>query len=557
MTLLRLPSTEPPLPHVLAPSPDESLLGYVFRLDAANDWEPGTIATMICTHRTGWKRASAAMWASGTIFDLRRLAGLADLPYEAITALTYLPDLRAATGDPALSVHALGDPVRLAFCPACLSETGTVPRTCLLPLLRACPRHRVRLVSYCYGHPPVPPGVSAAGRITCTVCGEDLGHVAGEPIDGDELDLQLDTWRAWSFLLGWRGDDIRGRGYRTIRAVRRSYPLRSLGQTISFERLVTVFLALQIEPAFVAELEDRPAAPCPNASCPRFVPPGPRDPLGRGRLVERHCSTCGARFIGRRILLCFDAEHGAPQPSAKAVRRAQRRLARWREALAEACRQDILAGRRITVTGTFRRAGVPANANLRATRLGLADLVRDAARRQRLVEGGEPAATVVTTMAEYRLIRDLARAGDWRSVDAAAGLGGIVPNERPRPIARVPWDRRPVPVDGVLDVLFTPRWAVRARRDPYALSDALVQRAPDPLDGRCVLSHHWFDRVRALEARGRCAPVVSEGAYPQQTYPERLEPRVQDFILGEWSPDWMPHFFGWKPSVVPQARPFG
>lgn len=556
MSVLRLPSAELPFPHVLAPMADESLLGYLSRLDAANDWESGTVATMLCTHRTGWKRASAAMWVSGTIFDLRRLASLVDQPYEAIAALTYLPELRTATADPDISVHALGSSVRLAFCPACLAESGTVPRRCLLPLVRGCSVHQVRLVPLCYDHPPQLPSVGATGLISCGACERVLASSGGEALSGDELAHQLDVWRAWAFLLGWRGGDIRRRGYRTVRSVVRSYPLRTLGRSISFERLVTVFLALQIEPSLVAELEDQPPRPCPNAACPRYTPPGPTDPLERGRPAERHCSMCGARFVGRRILLCFDADHGGAQPTPKSVRRAQRRLARWREALAEACRQDILAGRRITVTATFRRAGVPANANLRATHLGLVDLIRDAARRQRLLEGGEPAASVATTMAEYRLIRDLARIGDWRSIERAAGLGGVQPLARSHPIARVAEEPRPVPTDGVLDALFTPRWTRRTGRDPHALRDALVRRAPDPLDGRHVLSDHWFERVRDLEVRGGRAPVVSHGAYPPQTYPERLEPRVRDFVFGEWAPDWMPHFFTAMAFAAPAARPF-
>lgn len=557
MTLLRLPFSESPLPHVLAPLSDESLLGYLFRLDAVNDWEPGTVATMICTHRTSWKRASAAMWASGTIFDLRRLASLVEQPYEAISALIYLPDLRAATGDPELSVHALGDPTQLAFCPACLAETGTVLRRSLLPLMLGCPHHRVRLMRYCFDHSPILPRVEPSGQISCAVCHRDLGSAQGEPLVGEELAHQLDTWRAWAFLLGWRGDDIRGRGHRTIKSVDRHYPLRNLGPAVSFERLVTVFLALQIEPSLVVELEDRPARPCPNATCPRFSPPGRNDRLSRGRQVERHCSTCGARFVGRRLLLCFDADHGGDRPSARSVRRAQRRLRRWREDLVEACRQDVLAGRRITITGTFRRAGVPLNANLRANRLGLVDLVRDAARRQRIIEGGEPAASVATTMAEYRLLRDLLRAGELELASVAARLGEVVPNRPISPVTHDVFDRRRLPIQGVLDSLFSPRWTARQSVDPEAFRRAVAHHSGAQSEGSRALSDHWRKRVEPRTWDEQFGPVVPSGSYPYKSYPEKLEPSARDFVLGEWSPDWMPGFFESNEIGAPAASPFG
>ena len=397
MTLVAFPSVEPPLPHVLVPCPEESLLSFMLRLDAINGWPVGETAKLVSLHVTGWRRATATMWAAGTVWDLRRLARLSENPLEAIEALTWLPDLRAATNDPGLAITALGDAGPLRFCPVCLANEGTIPRSCFLPLVDICPRHGVWMERFCPAHgassgdfhtyPPVVEG----GRIACAGCGRELATPVGRAVDAEALAHLRDTWRAWTFLLGWRGDDIRGRGYRTVRAIRRGYPLRDLGQAASFARLVTVFLALQIEPELIATLEEHPARPCPNASCPRHLAPGPDDPLSAGRQVEHHCACCGARFVGRRLLLCFDPDHGSTHPSVRSVRKARHRLDRWREALADACRDDILAGRPITVTGTFRRAGVPLNANLRATRLGLVALVRDAARRQRLLTGREPA----------------------------------------------------------------------------------------------------------------------------------------------------------------------
>ncbi len=563
MTLVAFPSVEPPLPHVLVPCPEESLLSFMLRLDAINGWPVGETAKLVSLHVTGWRRATATMWAAGTVWDLRRLARLSENPLEAIEALTWLPDLRAATNDPGLAITALGDAGPLRFCPVCLANEGTIPRSCFLPLVDICPRHGVWMERFCPAHgassgdfhtyPPVVEG----GRIACAGCGRELATPVGRAVDAEALAHLRDTWRAWTFLLGWRGDDIRGRGYRTVRAIRRGYPLRDLGQAASFARLVTVFLALQIEPELIATLEEQPAPPCPNASCPRHLAPGPDDPLSAGRQVEHHCACCGARFVGRRLLLCFDPDHGSTHPSVRSVRKARHRLDRWREALADACRDDILAGRPITVTGTFRRAGVPLNANLRATRLGLVALVRDAARRQRLLTGREPAPFAPTTMAEYRLLRDLALAGRSDELIDAATDGWIRPGEITPPRG---WflggDRRDA-CQGVLDPLFPPAWVLRNRLDPTAVRARIADVARGDHRAWLALSDNWDARIAELRDHGRCGPVVARGAYPQRTRLYELAPDVVAFLRGEWSPDWMPGFLAEFGNVVLAASPLG
>jgi hypothetical protein len=67
---------------------------------------------MVGNH-TGGKRPTAAMWASGTVWDLPRLARLVGLPTSAIEALMFMPDLRAATGQTDIGIRALGDDLAL------------------------------------------------------------------------------------------------------------------------------------------------------------------------------------------------------------------------------------------------------------------------------------------------------------------------------------------------------------------------------------------------------------------------------------------------------------
>ena len=537
MMVLALPALERPFPHRLEPLPNEALHSFLFRLDRANGWPLGDAATLVASHATGWRTYSGAQWAAGTSWDLRRLAHLSVNPYEAMEALTWLPELRQATGDSKAGIPALGDSGKLRFCPVCLAETGGVPRFCLLPLVDACPSHRVKLVPFCgHGGGPYPPELDDEGRIRCPACRRELASAAGEALGEDEEPLFLDTWRAWTYLLGWRGgDDIRGRGYRTIHAVRRGYPLRNLGRTPSLEHLVTVFLALHIDPELVRTLERRPAPPCPNATCARYVPLSDPDPLLRAPIVERHCAECGARFVGRRILLCFDPGHGGRLPTQRSVRKALRRLVRWRAALLDVLREDLLAGRPITIIGAFRRAGVPLNANLRARRLGLVEMVRDAARRQRILQRTERQPFRLVTMAEYRFLRLCAEAGDWEDLYLAAREGDLVPNEpAPADALHRRWDV-PDPDYGILDPLYDP-----ARVAPrFATWEDLRQWVEEV---RCsswrradLLTDRWLER--ASQAR-RDEPMLSLSTYPRAFAPLTDEARA--FIYSDWPPHWLP-----------------
>ncbi len=389
MTVIAFPGTESPFPHVLDPLPDESLLGFMLRIDRANGWEFGGVSKVVATHTTDWRHLSATMWAAGTVWDLRRLAHLTRNPFEQMVGLTLLPDLRRAANDPDLSIAALGDAGHLRFCPRCLATTGTIPRFCFLPLMDVCPVHSTKLVGFCGRHGgPYPPEV-VGNVVRCAGCQQDLAATEPEPVAENELEHLRDTWRAWTFLLGWKGDDIRGLGYRTIKTRKRGYPLHDVGRSASFEKLVSVFQALQIKPELVSYLEERPTPPCPNATCPRFLPPGDKDRLAREGLAERHCPECGTRFVGRRIVMTFDENHGSDHPSRHNVRKAQRRLKGWQAALKETCRSDLLEGRPITIAGCFKRADIPLNANLRASRVGLVAIVCDSARRQRLLNGTE------------------------------------------------------------------------------------------------------------------------------------------------------------------------
>jgi hypothetical protein len=165
--------------------------------------------------------------------------------------------------------------------------------------------------------------------------------------------------------------------------------------------MAELLVVLSIDPRLVHEVADDPVTrPCPNQTCPFYLAPGLSDPLAGSR--ERHCPHCGTRFRGRRILSTFDVDHGAKSPAASRVRSARRRLEAWKKALRETCEAMSADGRPVAIGTAFAAVGIPDTANLRAVRLGLVDIVRDAARRQRLEWHSEPIRTSGVSMANWR-----------------------------------------------------------------------------------------------------------------------------------------------------------
>jgi hypothetical protein len=412
------------------PMADEILLGFTLRHDVLNGAVPLMVAADI--HGSHGLRAfPGSCWATGDQFDLPLLAARTRNKLSKIELLTFMPALRALTGQAAPSIRTFGPMPLPRFCPRCWQERMLIRRSHFLPLVDGCAEHGCRLLARC------PCGL--ARRLldlrqdvfepVCGACDRPWRDIEPEALTSYELARDVDLYTGFEAFLGLGAVDFRARGLRVFEvateAARRlrgnNVPTRRNLQNVSVARLVELFLAYSIDPALLIEFlgEDRPRPGCPNATCPYFVPrpvAGTSDPL-RADLRDKHCHHCGVRFQGRRIISAFDLGHGGERgyPRAATVRRAQRRLEGWRRELRAACRTLLEQGELITSRDAFRLAGIPANANLRATRLGLTDIVRDAARRQRLILGSEPAVFAETTsMESYLRLRTSLRVGAAR-----------------------------------------------------------------------------------------------------------------------------------------------
>ena len=348
----------------------------------ANHLPAGAMPEIVGSYKSSTWRDRPAAYASGIVFDLERLAALSGNELAAIESLTFAPVLRRIYGTPNPSIRSLGQ-IPFALCPVCWRSDQELHRlAAFLPGANACDRHLVGLFNACTCGVPLSPAPATVGRCgSCALRWSDLRETELSAADADQH-RRLTAAYAEAFGVpagsGTRvfGEMLRHLRDRRTRAKQPAMPLWL--RAVSIERMVSLFMALGGDEG-LAEVIRRPGEPlpCPNAACLRF------DLAGCNDAFERHCRVCGTRFVGQRILSTFDVDHGQPAPSVQRVRRARRRLARWRIELRRACTALADANEPVTVMRAFPLAGVPLNANLRAPRLGLTEIVRAAEARRR------------------------------------------------------------------------------------------------------------------------------------------------------------------------------
>jgi hypothetical protein len=471
----RRPS-QPTLPHILRPLEGESLLGFCLRLDLANGLPLGSVATRVKNHATAWHSLRAASWASGAIFDLPALAALSGTDPDVIEELTFMPALRRLFGHD-MPIESLGRWLRESMCESCWREERLLRRVFLLEDVTACLVHRERLVPF--------------GRDRLAVLDPGAPRADVDELEADELARQRDLARLWSLVLERGTPQVIGAGYRLAADLGHGQAPGIRGAATRLQNgrhavatLVRALLALGIEPDVLLDAiaTDEEPDPCPNATCPRYTADWPA-----GLAVEAHCRVCGTRFRGSRILSTFDIDHGSSSPSRRAVYRAQVRLRRWRSALSVTCAHMFAEDEPITIGEAFRRAGVPDGAYLRAERLGLTALVRDAGRRQRLAHSRSGEAFSSIGMDDFRVLMTAARERDWVGIAEWASERQVHPTlpDRPGRYGAPPFTR-----EGLLDPLFSGAWMRTVRNQQEIVDVWRLVQSQDP----SLLSSTWYER---------------------------------------------------------------
>jgi hypothetical protein len=309
------------------------------------------------------------------------------------------------------------------------------------PFVDGCDQHRIRLATHCACGLRLRP-FAGDMPFTCT-CGRQWASLETQPLEQREwlrLSRLLHIYDVFladpSPLLvpaarvalaaasppDWVGGFLAGG--RPIDA-NHAVMLTSIG------RLAKAFLDLGIPPERVRHVLPMPLArrtTCRNGACQAFGSDRQvRHNGARNGEWESYCMECGARFLGDRIILCFDEGHGDPRLSPIAVERAQTRLDGWKAALESIVADALANGRDLMPGDAFDAARIPASPNLRARRLGLSAIAN------RLAIGGDPVPNyqvhpAVSSFAAFRTtlrptqVRALVESNLWRPA-APVGKG--------------------------------------------------------------------------------------------------------------------------------------
>jgi hypothetical protein len=379
------------LPVVIAPIADELLLGVGLRCDLANGFTAGSTLTMTARFPSGPSTYGRPGFSvTGSVFDEPELAGLLGWPISQVRETTYRDALTRLFG-PKVESKRLGRLGSFRICPACISDFRLIRRETILPWVEQCPVHRIQLISDCSCGIPLRAHSSGQEPFHCPDCWSDWGSLPRVRLDpwedlrqrriihayrtlivrGDDTlpariasATELDGPRRWDY--GW---STRPFALERLNGLRKA-DLRSLAS------FVAAIVVREIPPERLFEprpLRPRDRRTCGNTGCAFSGRPGSMRLNGiRPNGAESYCAECGSRYIGDRMILAFDLEHGGTvHPLVVAAARA--RLALFHERLPAACLRirEVIPEGSIHVGHVFREAGIPNARYLRARRLGL------------------------------------------------------------------------------------------------------------------------------------------------------------------------------------------
>ncbi len=394
--------------RVLPPQEEEWLLGLLLRCDETNGWFSGTTATYIARFTTGPQTLGRpALFVIASFFELPLLAERLVITPEEIFATTFISPLQRLYAPAPPNAAQLGPAPPFRVCPKCITHDQLLHRSLVLPSIEHCPIHHLVLQTVCRCGVPLRPFAWHTKPFTCKGCGlhwSDLPRLPAEPIS---LNIEAQLQAFYQFFLTQGTPEVITEALRLLRTSRtkgtvqeRILPARNpifngtyYSGTVSLAFLVAnlVGRGFSVEDLFLhTQSHPKTDRSCLNRACPLFgIKDGGNVHLygHRDGVQEWYCSMCGSRFIGDHLCMSFDLGCNGQKNddiylSSEAIERAQKRLARWKQRLEASCEAMLARGEPIAVENAFAHAGIPGTANLRATRLGLVEMVARYAVRQ-------------------------------------------------------------------------------------------------------------------------------------------------------------------------------
>jgi hypothetical protein len=272
-------------PHIVAPLADEWLSGLLLRCDEVNQWDGGTTAFDFL--RSGKPGPLPSLIVTQWV-DIDSLAQLLAIPRKALLATTYQVELARLYDTLCPHGRQLHSPFAFSFCPVCVSEARLLRRTLVLPHLRFCPIHHVRLLDQC-----------PCGRrqdrfpsqpFTCSQCGLSWAEFPRTLASPERIALERKILTCYEFFLSQGTPALLARAWQLIRyklVERKDDRLQRLDgrvkkvatsfrEKISLGYLVDVLVSLDLSPSDIVA-DDGPVFwrpinwctfSCPVSACP-------------------------------------------------------------------------------------------------------------------------------------------------------------------------------------------------------------------------------------------------------------------------------------------------
>lgn len=160
-------------PHRVSPRPEEWLASLILRCDEINHWPGGTtIASLLRTLHPDAHSADRLNIVTPLLVHLECLSQALAIPVSTLLTTTYVNEMdRLASKRFAHPLIRQAHTFQLSLCPQCFGESGTLPRSFLLPHITACLKHHLLLQQTCRCGTALRLFSSQTRPFTCFSCG--------------------------------------------------------------------------------------------------------------------------------------------------------------------------------------------------------------------------------------------------------------------------------------------------------------------------------------------------------------------------------------------------
>ena len=418
-------------PFLLKPIAGESLFGFLLRLDSINRFPSGSVVRMIKKLSIGVPSVNRpGLFLIGTIFDLELLSKLTGIPINEIHQLTLIPALARIFRTTNIYPHLAGYSKEFKICPDCIKEQH-IPLIHSFKNIDTCVIHKTKLYNKCLCGKRIMLFNPDIDPYSCPICNLDYRELPSViSNNGSVFNKQLFLYDSYQGLLEGKykfiGDvEDLNKGFEG----RLQYLSYSLGiekgkfkQTfgydaskmknghgpvnLSLSKILDILYGLDLtiedfynlkapEKYFKIQdinntnnIDQNKETICPNIFCRDYNKSGCIKNYGRKKsstgvyMLEQYCTTCGTKFFGNNIIQSYDYNPGMRYAD---IEKAQQRIDNWKHSLTAVCEELINNMIPITLTGTFKKAGIPIGKTYFVKRLGLIDILEDYAAKQRIV----------------------------------------------------------------------------------------------------------------------------------------------------------------------------